>query len=141
MSIRTIIYRAILPAVLLSFFFMAGCGLYGPNDNSVENSTDTRLVGTWNGGPDFSVPRYGWVANDTYQFTYDGTYSDTYTPTGSAFPTTITGTYYIDNMTGELTLVNGYGTVEYYYQINSSENTLYIDYQGLYSGQGTYARQ
>ena len=86
MSIRTIIYRAILPAVLLSFFFMAGCGLYGPNDNSVENSTDTRLVGTWNGGPDFSVPRYGWVANDTYQFTYDGTYSDTYTPTGQRFP-------------------------------------------------------
>ncbi|MGA2141568.1 MAG: hypothetical protein ABSG94_04005 [Brevinematales bacterium] len=141
MNIKTIIYRAVLPAALLPFFLMAGCGLYGPNDNSVENSTDTRLVGTWSGGqnPFFPGGTSG-IVSDTYQFTYDGSFSDTCTPTGSV-PTTVTGTYYIDNTTGELTLVTSYGTVEYYYQINSGESTLIIDYYGLYSGEQLYTRQ
>jgi len=133
MNIKKSLFRAVFSQTLFSIFLLAGCGLYGPNDNTVESSSDSRLVGTWNS----STPQIGY-SSQQFIFTYDGTYSLQNWVNGTA-QQPIYGIYSVDINIGSLTLIpNGQSSSTYFYSISADENTLTINFNGDYA---TYVKQ
>jgi hypothetical protein len=135
MNIKKSLFRAVFFQTLFSIFFLAGCGLYGPNDNTVESSSDSRLVGTWI----CQNPSVFSESAQTYIFTYDGTYSlQSWALNGIQYPT-VYGIYSVDISTGSLTLIpNGQSSSTYFYSISPDENTLTINFSGTIA---YYSRQ